>query len=99
MCRKQRREIAPTIIIDTGMQDKNKQTKLKEVIEYKYLGVVMDKHYKWNKHVAVLIKKLGIWHRFFGIGNKLTDKMKKIVYSAMVRTLVEYGLDLYIDVN
>lgn len=73
---------------------------LEEVLEYKYLGLTIDRFYKWQKHVLVLRNKLrGIWFRLVGVANKLNENMKKIVYSAMVKSVIEYGLELYIDVN
>ncbi|CAH2005356.1 unnamed protein product [Acanthoscelides obtectus] len=66
---------------------------LKEVNEIKYLGVVVDKHLKWDRHVLYLSKKIRFFiHKFYALRNILNIKLLLMIYKALVVPLLVYGI-------
>jgi hypothetical protein len=70
--------------------------KLKKVNSAKYLGVQIDKNWKFEDHVNLLIKKLRqILPKLYHITNMLNEKNKKLIYDALVESNIRYGIEVY----
>ena len=67
-------------------------TKLERVQEFIDLGVTLDSHLNWNKHVTKLINKakriMGLIKR--SIGYKAPQSVKRQLYISLVRSQLEY---------
>lgn len=65
-----------------------------ENTEYiKYLGITIDQHLRWNKHVDTLIKKLrGVLFKFKSLKQILNEDNLKIAYYGLVQSLLQYGI-------
>lgn len=78
---------------------------LKEVSFVKYLGVIIDKHLKWDQHVLYLCKKIRcLIHKFYMLRAILNKKLLLMMYKALVEPLLRYGIivwggtyDVHID--
>ena len=66
-------------------------TRLDEATDEKILGVKIDKHLKWDKHVDYLISKLNsricLLKRASGY---LTIHCRKLLYNAIIKPILEY---------
>ena len=66
-------------------------TRLKEATNEKILGVKIDKHLKWDKHIDFLISKLNsricLLKRAKGY---LTIQCRKLLYNAIIKPILEY---------
>lgn len=59
----------------------------------KYLGIVVDKNLKWDKHVLSLTNSIRkLIPKFYIIRNILNKKLLITVYKAIVESLLRYGL-------
>ena len=59
----------------------------------KYLGVIIDSHLKWDKHVEFLIKKLrGLLPKFKLCKQFCDIEQLKVLYHALVRSHLTYGI-------
>lgn len=68
-------------------------TYIEMVTSYKYLGVYVDNHFKWNVHVEKLQKKLQkcafmIYH----LGNCATYNVLRQAYFSMVESYIRHGI-------
>jgi len=71
----------------------NVEQPLKEVSHIKYLGVVLDKHLKWDQHVLYLNKKIRFFiHKFYILRNFMTQRLILMIYKALVEPLLRYGI-------
>ena len=59
----------------------------------RYLGILIDKHLKWNEHVLYLSQKMRfLIYKFFILRNILTRKTIIMVYRAIAESLFRYGI-------
>lgn len=64
-----------------------------EVTSVKYLGIIIDRHLRWDVHVNNLTKKLrGLISTFKCLKNYLDVSHLKIIYYALVQSLLSYGI-------
>ncbi len=62
----------------------------------KFLGVIIDENLDWKLHTKSIKKKIGkgnylLWR----YKNKLTEKMKKVIYESFVRSHITYCLPVW----
>ena len=66
---------------------------LRGVESTKYLGVVIDSHLKWDKHILYLSGKLRcLIHKFYMLREFLSRKLLIIIYKALAEPLLRYGI-------
>lgn len=66
---------------------------IKETPHARYLGVIIDKHLKWDQHVLCLSKNIRkLIHRFYILREILNGKLLMSVYKAIVESLIRYGI-------
>ena len=64
-----------------------------EVTSVKYLGILIDRHLRWDLHVNSLTKKLrGLLSTFKYLKTYLDVAQLKIIYYALVQSLISYGI-------
>jgi len=64
-----------------------------EVSRIRYLGIVFDKHLKWNLHIHNLLGKLRtITYKFIKLKNLIPTQTIRIVYFALYQSIYQYGL-------
>lgn len=71
----------------------NFQNEIKEVPHIKYLGVIIDRHLKWEEQVLKLknsIRKL--IHKFYQIRESMGQKLLISIYKALIESLLRYGI-------
>lgn len=69
---------------------------LKEVDNIKYLGIMIDKHLKWDKHVSYLCNKTRyLIHNFFILRQILNTKLLKLIYKALFEQIIRYGIIIW----
>lgn len=69
---------------------------LQNMDDYRYLGVVIDKQLKWDKHVESIKIKLRKYIYVFNIlSNILNHKEIKSVYFSYVQSVIQYGIIVY----
>ncbi|KAJ8961392.1 hypothetical protein NQ318_014637 [Aromia moschata] len=77
---------------DLKIEYRNYRNKLTNLIK-KYLGLVIDKHLKWNLHIQFVIKKLQfILHKFKLLCNTLGQDILRTVYYALVESHLKYAI-------
>jgi len=66
---------------------------INEVSRIRYLGIVFDKHLKWNLHIHNLLGKLRtITYKFIKLKNLIPTQTIRIVYFALYQSIYQYGL-------
>lgn len=66
---------------------------IKEVDFIKYLGVTIDKHLKWDRHVLNLSQNIRkLIYKFFILREVLSRELLLTVYKTLVESLIRYGL-------
>lgn len=66
---------------------------LKEVSSVKYLGIIVDQHLKWDLHINYLCNRIRkTIFKFVTLRNILPINILKIVYTAIVESLIQYGI-------
>lgn len=69
---------------------------LEEVTHFKYLGIYLDSKLSWDIHVGDVMKKLRICAaQFYKLKFILDYKNLKIVYDALVQSILKYGIQCY----
>ena len=69
---------------------------IKRVNHVVYLGMRIDEHLKWDKHVGHVCNNLSKnFHMFYTIRNLLTDQLKKQLYYSLVHSRILYGIEIY----
>jgi hypothetical protein len=59
----------------------------------RYLGIVIDQHLKWKDHIQTIVKKLRyILLKFYNIRSILSLTNLKMVYYALVQSVIQYGI-------
>jgi hypothetical protein len=66
---------------------------LERVDSYKYLGLFIDRHLRWNDHVTCTVKRLRKMFYIFRILRNILDiAVFRTIYYAMVQGILEYGI-------
>lgn len=66
---------------------------INEVSSTKYLGVIVDKHLRWDLHVAYLTKNIRkLIYKFYTLREILNRKLLISVYRSLVESLIRYGI-------
>ena len=74
----------------------NNDQKLKEVESIKYLGVIVDKHLKWDLHVMRLCNNMRrMIYKFYVLREILNKKVLINIYKSLVESLIRYGLIIW----
>lgn len=61
--------------------------------EFKYLGIIIDSHLKWDKHVIYITKKLlSLIYKIKTLRNVLNIDSLKIIYYSLVESHINYGI-------
>ena len=69
---------------------------IKKVDNIKYLGMYIDEHLKWDKHVETLCNKLSRnFYLFYSLRNILNEHLKRQLYFSLVYSHISYGIELY----
>ena len=64
---------------------------LKRVLEYKYLGVVLDENLSWKSHVKYIISKAGKRIGLLGrVRGDLTTNAANIIYKTFILPVMDY---------
>ena len=77
----------------TSIAVENFEHSINEVEQTKYLGIIIDKHLRWENHIIKLtnnIKKL--IYKFYLLREILSEKLLISVYRALVESLIRYGI-------
>lgn len=70
--------------------------KIELVNEFKYLGLLIDKHFNWNLHINQVCNKLtSILGQFYHLNRIVNRRTLHIVYHALADALISYGLSSY----
>lgn len=71
----------------------NRETSIPEGDAIKYLGITIDRHLKWEKHIDTLVKKLRcLLPRFRHLKKYLNVEELMEIYSSLCQTLIRYGI-------
>lgn len=58
-----------------------------------YLGITIDNNLKWQDHISVTVSKLrNVLYIYYRLRNILENKILMIVYSAIVQSIIQYGI-------
>lgn len=68
-----------------------------EIVQsWKYLGIEIDRHLRWDKHIEELTKRLRRYiYLFLNLRNFLNLPLLKEFYFALVQSVLEYGINVY----
>ena len=65
--------------------------KIKKVNEIKYLGIIIDSHLKWHKHVEYISNKIRkLIYKFYQLRQFMSLKSLKDIYTALVESILSY---------
>ena len=71
-------------------------TKIKQVNNVKYLGVICDDQIKWNTHIDKMVKKIGQMVGFLGrLRIFLNESILKLIYKSIILPHFDYGDFIY----
>lgn len=66
------------------------------VRSWKYLGLEIDCHLRWNNHIFSLMKRVRRYiHPFLALRKFMPNKLLQTVYFALVQSALEYGICAY----
>ena len=69
---------------------------IKRINHIVYLGMHIDEHLKWDKHINHICNNLSKnFHMFYSIRNLLTNQLKKQLYYSLVHSKISYGIEIY----
>ena len=69
---------------------------IKRVNSITYLGMTIDEHLKWDKHVMNICSKLTRnFHLFYNLRNLLPNHLKRQLYYSLVHSRIQYGIEVY----
>lgn len=70
------------------------ETKIPQANEVRYLGVIVDRHLKWDKHIDHIVKKLRHLLCKFKFLTKIIKNKKylKLIYDGLVHSQISYGI-------
>lgn len=70
--------------------------KIQRVAKVKYLGVIIDQYLKWDAHIKFICKKMKyLSYKFYEINKILNIKHLRMVYYALVQSLLQYGITVW----
>lgn len=62
----------------------------------KYLGIIIDCHLRWDEHVSFTVQKIrGLVYKFRKLKTILNIKELKVLYHALVETILQYGITVW----
>lgn len=65
--------------------------KISSATQIKYLGVIIDSHFRWNSHINYIVRKLRIiLYKFRMLKDRLNLKEKKYIYHSLVQSHLSY---------
>ena len=71
-------------------------TTIEQVSEFNFLGITLDEHVKWNKHIDKIANKIS---RNMGIINSMKHFLpigtKTLIYNSLIVSHINYGLMLW----
>lgn len=66
---------------------------VKESSEVKYLGIIIDQHLKWDKHVTYLCNRLRkLIHFFVILRSCLSLDSLRLIYLSLIQSVLQYGI-------
>ena len=66
---------------------------IKRVTYIKYLGVLIDQNFTWKEHISYVTTKIRkLIYKFYELRHVLSLSTLKMVYYALVETVLNYGL-------
>lgn len=66
---------------------------IKEVPFTKYLGIIIDKHLKWDQHVLKLTSNIRkLIHTFYLLRDILNKNLLINIYKSLIESLIRYGI-------
>lgn len=69
---------------------------IERVNDIKYLGLMVDQHLRWNKHIEYLTKRLRrLVYKFYQLRDILNKKNLIITYKALAESIIRYGLIIW----
>ena len=83
------------VIIHNCKPDANNCTcpALDSRVSIKYLGVIIDQHLKWDKHIAHVCNRLRkTIHKFVILRAYMPTDILRLVYLALVQSVIQYGI-------
>ena len=73
---------------------------IKRVTDVKYLGVFLDEHLSWDKHITYLCNSLAEYQSvFYNFRIMVPEKRKKQLYYSFVYSRIAYGIEEYGSCN
>lgn len=68
-------------------------TYIHQTSEIKYLGIIIDSHLRWDKHIIYTYNRLKkLIHKFYQLRSILSKKVLIITYKALVESVLQYGI-------
>lgn len=75
------------------IQDQNNTISIRSTKKVKYLGIYIDCHLRWNYQIQSIMQKLrGLAYKFKQIKPFMEIKHLKIIYTALVESILNYGI-------
>ena len=66
-------------------------TQVKQISQFKYLGVIFDERLSWNNHIKYLLRKAGKRVELLGrIRYNISYPSANAVYTSLIRPIIEY---------
>lgn len=66
-------------------------TEITRIKALKYLGVIVDQHLRWSDHCDYVTEKIRkLFYKFYQIRDILSKKLIKILYNALVESILRY---------
>lgn len=66
---------------------------LKESTDVKYLGIIIDQHLKWDKHISYLCTRIRkTIYKFVNLRQYLPTSVLRLVYLTIVESVIQYGI-------
>lgn len=82
------------VTIDTiEIREHHNNFKLTSSGSVKYLGIIIDKHLRWNLHINYIVRKLrGLLSKFKLLRNYLELNQMRMLYYSLVQSHITYGI-------
>lgn len=69
---------------------------IKEVPFTKYLGIIVDKHLRWDQHILKLAQNVRkLIYRFYILRNILNGNLLILIYRSLVESILRYGVTVW----
>ncbi len=77
----------------TKIKIKNSASEIQRTDSTKYLGVLLDPHLTWRKHINSILQKCRyILSAFKKTSNFLSEKQQIIIYNGLIKSIIKYGI-------